>query len=343
MNVKKTKDLLLFYEELSSMITGGVAIVESLGFLRKEGNFSQEIMSAICHIEKDVVEGATLSEALKKHVLIFPQWHVVYISAAEKSGKLAQALSDLCVIMFRQFDQREELKKSLFWPKIYFIVFVMICPFQDLIAVAVALFQEDGFGVAIIQYFWALFYILLWFMPILFLRFVYDFLKDDQDCKMTMDRMLLYIPFVSKLLRTLSLYQFLQTLAILNKAGQSPYLTWNIASEVCSNKWIGSKLKEKGDLFRTGIDFASVFSQTEQFSPKMISLIKVGEKSGSTADMLKKCAFFYEREYERYLNVLGKVLPKFAYLALSALILFTVMSGIFKYVTKMINSMPSIF
>ncbi|MBU0469580.1 MAG: type II secretion system F family protein [Candidatus Omnitrophica bacterium] len=343
MNVKKTKDLLLFYEELSSMISGGLAIVESLGFLRKEGNFSLEIKNAIVQIEKDIIEGSLLSEALRKHISIFPQWHVIYINAAEKSGKLAQALSDLCVIMFRKFEQREELKKSLFWPKIYFIVFIMICPFPDLLNMVISLFKEADFGGALTQYFWSLLLILIWFLPILIAKFLYEFLKDDHDCKMTRDRMLLYIPFISKLLKTLSLYQFLQTLALLNKAGQSPYLTWNIASEVCSNQWIGSKLKEKSDLFKTGTDFANVFSQTEQFSPKMISMIKVGEKSGSTAAMLKKCAYFYEREYEKYLNVLGKVLPKFAYLALSALILFTVMSGLFKYITTLINGMPTLF
>lgn len=343
MDAKRTKDLLLFYEELSAMISGGLPIIESLGFLRKEGKFSSGIMNAMEQIEKDVIDGASLSEAMKKHLSIFPQWHIIYIGAAEKGGKLTQALSDLCVIMFRRFDQREELSKALFWPTIYFIVFIMVCPFPALLEVAVSFFNSSDFFGALIEYAWAVFFVAIWFLPVFLMKFVYDFLKDDKGCKITMDRMLMYVPFIGKLLKTLSLYQFLQTLSLLNKAGQGPFLTWDIASEVCSNTWIGSKLKEKGDLFHKGSDFANVFSQTEQFSPKMISMIKIGERSGSTSEMLKKCAYFYEKQYERYLNVLGKVIPKFAYLAMSALILFTVMSGMFQYVTKLINGMPTLF
>lgn len=64
------------------MISGGLPIIESLGFLGKEGKFSLERMNAMEQVEKDVVEGSFLSEALKKHVSIFPKWHIVYIHAA---------------------------------------------------------------------------------------------------------------------------------------------------------------------------------------------------------------------------------------------------------------------
>lgn len=84
-------DLLLFSQELRSLLDAGLSLIESLGALsRKEA--SPDKQRLIVDITRQLREGKSLSATLRTSTKAFPPLFLALISASEQTGDLSNAL-----------------------------------------------------------------------------------------------------------------------------------------------------------------------------------------------------------------------------------------------------------
>ncbi|MBI2594457.1 type II secretion system F family protein, partial [Candidatus Curtissbacteria bacterium] len=83
----KSKDIILFTRQLSSMLTSGLTLIKSLEILKEQTNnkFLQETIGGIL---LDLQEGRSFSDSISKYPDIFSPVYISLVKAGESSGLL---------------------------------------------------------------------------------------------------------------------------------------------------------------------------------------------------------------------------------------------------------------
>jgi len=81
-----------------------------------------------------------------------------------------------------------------------------------------------------------------------------------------------------------------------------------IAAGSIGNRFVGEKVRPVADRVREGKSFAASLEGTGQFANMVVEMTKVGETTGSLAEMLGSVADFSDEEIENKLNIMMAML-----------------------------------
>ena len=121
----KSKDLIIFTRQVSSMLASGLTLVKSLEILKDQiGNKAfQEIIRGIL---LDIEEGKTFSESIAKYPDIFPEVYVSLVKAGESSGLLDKIFLRLANNLETQQRLRRTVKSALIYPAIVITLMLVV-------------------------------------------------------------------------------------------------------------------------------------------------------------------------------------------------------------------------
>ncbi|MDD5250688.1 MAG: type II secretion system F family protein [Rhodocyclaceae bacterium] len=85
-------DLLLFSQELRSLLDAGLSLIESLGALSRKENANSAKRRQIDGLTRQLREGKSFSVALRQFPAVFPPLYLALTSASEQTGDLGGAL-----------------------------------------------------------------------------------------------------------------------------------------------------------------------------------------------------------------------------------------------------------
>ena len=102
----KLADLVIFSQQLATMVGAGLPIVECLHELIEETE-NQALRMALVQIIQDILAGSTLSQALARHPRIFSELFVALVQAGEVGGVLEHTLASIA----ENLDKEQELRE----------------------------------------------------------------------------------------------------------------------------------------------------------------------------------------------------------------------------------------
>src|SRR5688572_7594063 len=111
----KTRDIVIFTHQFSTMIDAGLPIVQCLDILGQQTTV-KPLRKAIRDIKDDVESGATLADALGKHKRLFDDLYVNMVSAGEIGGILDTVLQRLAQYMEKAERLRSKIKSAMIYP-----------------------------------------------------------------------------------------------------------------------------------------------------------------------------------------------------------------------------------
>jgi len=116
-----TKDRLFFYDQMSTLVGSGVALIDSLSLIlaQTKNKGLQNLYKQIIH---DVNTGMSLAESMYKFPHIFPRMQGALVEAAEKSGNLKVVLAELVENMEASQDFRRKITGAMFYPIILLVM-----------------------------------------------------------------------------------------------------------------------------------------------------------------------------------------------------------------------------
>ena len=85
-----SKDLVIFSRQLSTLVSAGVPIVQSLGILENQSE-NPAFKEVLGGVKSDIEAGLSISDALKKHPEAFPEIYTALVRAGELGAALAAA------------------------------------------------------------------------------------------------------------------------------------------------------------------------------------------------------------------------------------------------------------
>ncbi|OGK28589.1 hypothetical protein A3D06_01895 [Candidatus Roizmanbacteria bacterium RIFCSPHIGHO2_02_FULL_40_9] len=298
-------DIVDFTRQLSIMLNSGLTLIDSLDILKRQTQ-KTAYTKLIYDIDDDVRAGNSLSMALKNQKGLFNNLYIALVKAGEASGKLDDILNKLSSNLEQQRAFRGKIKGAMVYPAIVMsamggVMFVMVSfvipklleVYKDfnvkLPAPTVFLIALSNF----FQHFW--FLVIIGFVAgVVALRRYYR----SRIGKLTIDRVMLKLPLISRIIKISALVDTTRTLSILVGAGVSILEALDIITETTTNIVYQNALKdvkisiEKGETLGKSLDEAGIFP------PIFVQMTAVGEQTGHLDDTLGHLAAYFESESE---------------------------------------------
>jgi len=327
------KNLLIFTQELSTLISAGLPLDRSLsilGTLTENERLSETVKDVLKRIEG----GNSLAEALGNHPRIFPKLYVNMVKAGESGGFLEVILSRLAQYLQSTKEIRDYLISVMIYPLILIIVSgVSIAILMTFVIPRFArIFSDMGQAIPLSTQ------IMLstshsvksyWWMGLGIIVMIYLGLRiynRDEERRLRWDKFKLRWVAVGDLIKKVEVARFSRTLGTLIQSGVSILPALNLVKEISQNRVISRSIAHVHDRLREGKAISKSLEEAEVFPPLAVHLISVGEETGKLDAMLIKVAEAYEENVRNAIKRFVSLLEPLIILVMGAVVGFIVIS-----------------
>jgi type IV pilus assembly protein PilC len=305
-NKVSQKEVTYFYIQLSTLISSGVTLIESLESLIDQTQ-NPHFKNIINDIKTRIATGQTFFEAVSRHPQIFDDVAANMIKAGETGAGLDEVLERIAKFSERDTKIRSKVKSAMIYPLtlsaiavsvIFFLVVYVFPKFTKVFAKSktalptptVLLMKSSEFMqeyyILILASVIAAFFILRWLV------------NTNEKAQALFDRVALKLPVFGDVISKATIARFIRTLATLLNSGV-PILK---SLEVCENIVENTVLKRvvtslKGGVAQ-GLTMYDILRGKPEFPAIVTKMIQTGEKTGTLPKLLIKASDFFEYEVE---------------------------------------------
>ncbi|HEX8475123.1 MAG TPA: type II secretion system F family protein [Pyrinomonadaceae bacterium] len=340
----KPGDFLLFNQQLAALLRAGIPILQAVAMLGRRST-SGRLRSVLADIEDKIRGGMALSAAFAAQGPIFPRIYTASILAGERSGALDDVLSRYVTYMRRAVDIRRKIRGALAYPIFLLLASFGMVAFLTIYVVPRMASLFEGFRsglptitVVVVGLSGFVAGNIFWLGPVIIGAVTaFVFWSRTPGGKLAIDRFLLRVPIVNKLLTQLAIAQVTRSLSTLLAGGITLVESWEIAAEAITNKELRARSSAILPMIREGRSFTESL-ETARWIPELaIDMIGVGERSGSLREMLEEVAQFYDAESEVRLEQLTTVLEPAILLVMGGLVI-TILLAIYLPIIQSISN-----
>ncbi|GLI34572.1 type II secretion system F family protein [Desulforhabdus amnigena] len=311
----KEREIVIFVRQFATMIDAGLPLVQCLEILQDQQD-NPTFRRILRSIKKDVEEGSTLSDALKKHPKVFDVLFVNLVTAGEMGGILDVILNRLAAYIEKISKLKKKVKGAMTYPGIVVTVAVVVVAviLIYVIPVFAGLFRDAGsalppltlFVIGISEFAQSYFHWIL--LGIVLLVVGIGQIRRTKKGRDVTDRMLLRLPVFGMLLRKVAVARFSRTLGTMLSSGVPILDGLDIVAAASGNTVIEKALREVRSSIAEGRPVADPLQETKVFPPMVTHMIAVGESTGALDKMLHKIADFYDEEVDVAVDALTSLL-----------------------------------
>ncbi|MCA9624861.1 MAG: type II secretion system F family protein, partial [Myxococcales bacterium] len=299
------KDLVKFIRQFATMIDAGLPLVQCLEILSSQEP-NPSFKAALIDIKQTVEQGATFSDALKRHPKIFDELFVNLVHAGEVGGILDTILNRLAIYIEKNVKLKRQVRGALTYPTavILIMIVVMVVLMTFVIPAFENMFAEFGAKNALpklTQIVIAISNGFVSYLPIIIvvtigLVFGGIQLYRNPKGKRAIHRTLLRLPILGPVLSKIVVARFSRTMGTLLQSGVPILDSIGICAKASGNMVVEEGLLYARDRIAEGRNLADPLSEVKVFPGMVVQMVAVGEQTGALDTMLSKIADFYEDE-----------------------------------------------
>jgi len=298
-------DIVNFTRQLSTMITAGLSLPQSLSILREQAT-NPEFQKVILDIEHQIVGGGNLADALAKYPTYFSSIYISLVRAGESSGLMDKVLTRLAETMENQREFNNKVQGAMIYPAIIVVGMIIVVGVMMVVVVPKLTDLYKDFGIELplstqILINISNFAIRFWWLMII--GAVAGF-SGFQKWKATamgeriIDTYYLKIPILGNLQKKVILVEFTRTLAMLLSAGIHILDALKILKNSLGNVLYRDAIDDIGKKVEKGFTLGDTFQSHKEFPPIVSQMMKVGEETGKMDDTLLKLSIYFQSETE---------------------------------------------
>lgn len=323
----KLQDLLVFSNQLATMLDAGVPLVRSLSVIKSQIE-SEKFYNVINLVEQEVEQGGALSTALSNHPKVFNQFWVSLIEVGEASGTIPKILGKLAFYLEQQAEFRSTIVSGIIYPLILFCVSMGAITFFAL--VVGPKFQNifDSMGVdlpIITRVLLDTFTVMrenFWFITGGLIVFIFLFKKYTKTYqgKLLYEKVLFRMPVVGGIYKLIIIERFSAQMSILIDSGVPILYALDITERLVDNNTCALIVADIKECVKQGELLVDPMERSGFFPPMCVQMITVGEETGELSKMLKHVAAFYQGHVETFMKRFATIIEPFMLVFMGAII-----------------------
>jgi type IV pilus assembly protein PilC len=311
------KEIVILSRQIATLFQAQVSPLRIFRLLSAETE-NKKLQLALNQVVEDLQGGAPISRALAAHPDMFSSFYVNLVKAGEETGSLEKSFGYLADYLDRAHEVQSKAKSALIYPAFVIGIFIvvmtlmmtMVIPniakiltdsgqelpiytkiviglsdfltaYIGLIAIAIA-----GAGVALWHY------------------------SKTEVGRYTIDRFVLSIPVLGVLQQKLMLTRICDNLSTMLSSGVSIVQALEVTADVVDNAVYREIIQTALTEVKGGRSFADTLSEYPEIPGVLTQMAKVGEETGSLANILTTLSNFYRREVNNSVdNMIGLIEP----------------------------------
>jgi len=286
------------------------------------------VRQILTEVHSGVVEGQRLSEAMRRESGSFPPIYRSMIAAGEGAGTLPMITERLAALLERQAEMRGKLIGALAYPAILSLVAILVVMGLMVSVVPRVVEQFDnvdqqlplitriviGVSAFLASYWWVL------LIAVIIATGMFIQGLRSPPFRMSVDRMVLRLPLIGKLLRNLHAARMARTLATM-VASRLPLLEGlRLTGGTIRNKVLAGANDDIVEAVRSGGSLSGAMRASGVFPPLLVYLTASGESAGQLDLMLERAAEYLEREFDNFTSAALSLLEPLIIVAMGGVV-----------------------
>ena len=305
----RSRDFLVFNQELAALLKAGMPLVQSLELLRQRVE-TPGFKAVLDDVHERVRGGSSLSEAFDAQETPMPGVYTASLMAGEKSGSLEAVIRRYVTHARIISSVRRNTISALIYPAILLtlsfvvvaIIVLQVVPefanFYESLGADLPLATQIIMSVSNVlrSYLWVILFVLVAG------SFVLRAWLKQPGRGALLDRLLLRVPAVGPIAGKFATSQLTRTLATLLGGGIPLVNALDVSVRSVGNRFISRQIATISREVREGQALSTSMAGREIFPPMAIKMVEVGESTGALQDMLNNVADFFDEEIETTLG-----------------------------------------
>ncbi|MEK7211767.1 MAG: type II secretion system F family protein [Patescibacteria group bacterium] len=310
------KEKLFFIANLRVMIKAGLSFGEALTTLGMQTS-NKRFRKITEELNASVEKGEAFSTALARYPKVFSSFLINMVQVGEASGTLEKNLAEISLQMKKEHELLSKIRSALAYPivimlatigvGVVMIVYVlpsilsifsetkMALPLSTRILIAVSN-TVTRYGI----------YLAIGFA---LLAAAFVSLLRSAGGRPIFHKILLKLPILGKIMQKVNLARFSRTLSSLLKTDIQIIKSFQITASVVGNLSYRTALLQTADVLKEGVSITESLKKSPNLFPPLVTqMISVGEKSGTTDQLLGELAEFYEAEVDEVTKSLSSII-----------------------------------
>lgn len=311
----KTKQKVIFFRLLSTMINAGITLSKAVAILEKQEKRQTILKYILWTFIVQLREWKWLSECLAGFGASFSPAEIWMIESWEKTGKLNTSLKDLADQVEKIESINGKLKSALMYPAMIIVVVIwvvavmmtMVVPklleifvgWQKLPASTQLLIAISDFFV---HYWWLMvIVIVVWFIWV-------SIWRKTPAWHFYFDYLILKIPIMGMVAQKIILSKFARILSWMLKSWVSIVEALRITSDAVWNEVYRQRILFLRDDIKKWLKIYESLEWDPLFPEMMVSMIQIWEQTAKVDEIILKVADFYDEEVDNTIGVINKLL-----------------------------------
>jgi len=324
-----TQELIEFTRELSQLLNAGLPLYDSVLTIEEKQRSSKchPLFADLCD---KLHSGHKLSHILAHYPETFSKVYCSLVRSCEQSGSLADAFSQLYVLLAKQQKWKKQLLSTLSYPALLtlFCILVTFCLFFFVVPSMEELFVDrdlhplTALVLATSRLLRA--HTLLLGSTLGFLMLgLFTMIRAEW---IQWNAILLRIPFIKNILLSNALVRFFRTMHMLLRGGIPFAEAIPFATSMIANTILRKQIEEITPRILSGQRISTAFGTSPLMPPLVLRMLHIGEEAGTIGPLLENLAKIYEEDLERDLSQLTTLLQPALLLMLGLIVGLVVLS-----------------
>lgn len=321
----KIRDLSLFCRQFVSLHRAGVTIIESMKMLTEQTE-NPTLKEAMQEVSANVQKGETLANSMRMQPKVFPPLLAHMVAAGEASGSLDVAFERMAIQFEKSAKIQSMIKKAMVYPIMVLIVAVVVVivmltfvvptfmemfadmdiemPKITLMVVAASEFMQKHWLIVV--------------AVIIALVVFFKWFKTTPTGEGLINKAALKMPLFGDLTVKSSSATFARNLSTMLAAGISMPEAVQIVGDAMNNIFYRDLMYQARQDVMQGVPLSTPLERSGLFPPMVYHMVRIGEETGNTEEMLNTLADYYEEEVEMATQALMAALEPLIIIVLAA-------------------------
>lgn len=309
-------DLMSLFTNTATLLDSGVPLIKALETLTKDESFEKSEMILI-EIINDIRSGSTFSTALASHPKSFSPLIISLIRAGETSSALVPSLERIVESLEKRRETIAQIRNALTYPAIVVVLGTGAVGF--LMAFVVPIFDETykkaGMPLPFITQ--ALIWMSnivahTWWIGLITLvvgLLLYRHYRHYTYVKAVQDRMLLRLPLVGPIVKSVMLGRFVQSFGNLLSAGISIKESLVLTKQVVQHSEYVAMIHKMQTAVTCGEGIGRTISDHRNLVPPLMTqMINLGEQSGDLGKMILQIGRYLDKDLKQRMQMMSTML-----------------------------------
>ena len=329
----------LFTEQLALLLGAGMTLDEALGILEKRMKHPK-LHGLAKGLHQALIEGRSLSQALRDYPRIFSPLYVNMVAAGEASGTLSDILKRLVRYLAEIKELRDRVQQALVYPAVLVVDgILMVTVFMTVMVPKLLKFFTDTnqelplatqllmkTHTAIAHYWWA------GLLGLFLLSTAFRSWTSTAEGSKAWDALRWRIPGYGSVMRHRYYAQFARTLGTLLANGVTLLKSLELIEDIAGNAFVREKMKAAQQSVVDGLALSNSLMQQNICPELFIDMLAVGEQSGRLSETLGNIADVYDRELDKQVKLISTLIPPFVMIGIAVVVgfvVFGILSAVF--------------